>query len=70
MTVARQQQMIAVVDGEIGRRVEIGTAASARLLRRLVHLHLVARIREPHGGGKARDSGADDVNGLLHQMKA
>jgi hypothetical protein len=30
----------------------------------------VARIREPHGGGKAGDAGANDVNGLLHQMRA
>jgi predicted transcriptional regulator len=68
--VAREQQMIAVVDGEIGRRIEIGAATAARLLRRLVDLNLVTCIRKPHGGGKAGDSGANDVNGFLHQMKA
>ena len=39
MAVARQQQMIAVVDGEIGRGVEIGAAAAAGLLRGLVDVH-------------------------------
>src|SRR5260370_1058691 len=41
MTIAGQQQMVAVIDGEIGRRIEIGAAAPARLLRRLVQMHLV-----------------------------
>jgi hypothetical protein len=30
----------------------------------------MARIGEPHGGGKAGDSGADDVNGFLQEIKA
>ena len=70
MTVAGQQQMIAVVDREIGRGVEIGTAAAAGLLRRLVDVHLVTGIRQPHGRGKAGNAGADDVDGFLHQMIA
>src|SRR6185312_6645288 len=70
MVVTRQQEMVAVVDGEAGRCVEIGTAAASRGLRGLVHQHAIAGIGEPHGGGKAGDSGADDVNSLLHQMKA
>ena len=70
VTIARQQQMIAVVDGEVGRRVEIGPAAAAGLLRGLVDMHLEIRIRQPDGGRKARNSSADDVDGLLHQMKA
>ncbi len=43
-------------------RVEIGAAAAAGLLRRLVDMHLVAGIGQPHGGGEAGDAGADDVN--------
>src|SRR3954454_23060311 len=68
--IARQQQMIAVVDGEIGGGVEIGTTAAPGILRRLVDLHVEAGIAEPHGCGKAGDSGADDVNGFGHQMIA
>jgi len=70
MTVAREQQVIAIVDGEIGRRVEIGPAAAAGLLRGLVDMHPIIRIRQPHGCGKARDSSADDVDGVLHQITA
>ena len=70
MAVAGQQQMVAVVDGEIGRGVEIGAAAAAGLLRRLVDMHLATGVAQPHGGGKAGDSGADDVNGFWHQMRA
>ena len=36
MTVAGEQEMIAVIDGQVGRGVEIGAAAAARLLRGLV----------------------------------
>ena len=68
--IARQQQMIAVVDGEIGRGVEIGAAAAAGLLRRLVDVHLAAGIAQPHGRGKAGNSGADDVDGFWHQIRA
>ena len=70
VAVARQQQMIAVVDGEVGRGVEIGAAAAAGLLRRLVDMHLVIRVGQPDGGGEAGNSGADDVDGFLHQMNA
>ena len=70
VVVAGQQQMIAVVDREIGRAVEIGTAAPAGLLRGLVHANLIAGIGQPHGRRKAGNSGADDMNGLLHQMNA
>src|SRR6516165_6348004 len=54
MPVAREQKMIAVVDGETGCRIEIGTAAPARLLRGLMDMHLTIRVGEPHGGGQAR----------------
>ena len=50
VAVAREQQMIAVVDGQIGGGVEIGPAAAAGLLRRLVDMHLIIRVRQPNGG--------------------
>ncbi len=53
MAVARKQQMVAVIDGEIGLRVEIGSAAPAGLLRGLVHMHLVVRVRQTDGGREA-----------------
>ena len=70
MAVAGEQQMIAVVDGEVGGGVEIGPAAAAGLLRGLVDMHLVTGVGEPHGCRQARNSSADDVDCLLHQMKA
>jgi hypothetical protein len=62
--------MIAVVDGEVGRRIEIGPAAAAGLLRGLVEIHLEAGIGQPNGCREARDSSANDVDGVLHQMMA
>ena len=62
--------MVAVVDGEIGRGVEIGTAAAAGLLRGLVDVHPIIGIRQPHGRRKAGNAGTDDMDGFLHQMNA
>jgi hypothetical protein len=62
--------MVAVVDGQVGRRVEIRPATAAGLLRGLVDMHLDIRIRQPNGGGEARNSSADDVDGVLHQISA
>ncbi len=70
MTVAREQQMIAVIDGEVGRCVEIGPATAASLLRGLVQMHLEIGIGQPNRRRKAGNSGADDVDGPLHQIKA
>ena len=42
----------------------------ARSLRGFVDMHLEAGPRQPNGGGQARNSGADDVDGLLHQISA
>jgi hypothetical protein len=70
VTVAREQEVIAVVDGEVGRGVKIRTAAAARLLRGLVEVHFKIRLRQPNGRREARNSSADDVDGVLHQIKA
>jgi hypothetical protein len=70
MAVAREQEMIAIIDSQVGRRVEIRPAAAASPLRSLVDMHPIIRIRQPNGRRKARNSSADDVDSLLHQMKA
>ena len=70
MAVAGQQQMVAVVDGEIGGRVEIGAATAAGLLRGLVDMHPVIGVGQPNGRREAGNAGADDVSGFLHQMIA
>jgi hypothetical protein len=62
--------MIAVVDGEIRSRVEIGAAAAAGLLRRLVDMHEAAGIGEPHGSREAGNTGTNDMSVFLHQMIA
>ncbi len=68
--IARQQQMVAIIDGQVGGRVEIGAAAAAGLLGRLVELHGEAGIGQPHGGREAGNSGADDMDDGRHQMNA
>src|SRR5262249_38225798 len=70
MPVAGQQQMIAVIDGEVCRGVEIGAAEAARLLGRLVDMHLKTGTLEPHGRRKAGNSSTDDMNCFGHQMIA
>ena len=62
--------MVAVIDREVGRAIEVGAAAPAGLLRRFVDMHAVIGIGEPDGRRKAGDAGADDMNGFLHQMNA
>jgi hypothetical protein len=39
-------------------------------LRGLVDMHLEIRIRQPNGCREARNSSADDVDGVLHQISA
>ena len=70
VAVAREQELVAVIDSQVGRRVEIRPAAAAGLLRSLVDMHLEIRIRQPNGRREARNSSADDVDRLLHQMNA
>ncbi len=70
MAVAGQQQMIAVVDHQIGGGVEIGSTTTAGGLRRLVDAHPVISVGQPDGRGEAGNAGTDDVSGFLHQMIA
>ena len=62
--------MVAVIDREIGRAVKIGPAAPADLLRRFVHANSTTGVGQPHARGKTGNSGADNMNRLLHQMNA
>jgi hypothetical protein len=64
--IAGQQKVIAVVDRHTDRSVVIGAAAAADERGRLVHDHLSAERREPHGGGKASEAGADDMDRGRH----
>jgi hypothetical protein len=60
--IARQQQVIAVVDLGAEQIVEVRAAAAARLARCLVHDHARARLDEPDRRGEPRDARADDVH--------
>jgi hypothetical protein len=62
--------VVAVIDGQVGGRVEIGAAAAAGLLRGLMDMHTAIRACQPHGCREAGNSGTDDMDGVLHQMKA
>ncbi len=60
--VARDQQVVAVVDAATQRRVEIGAATSARLRRRFVDGDADPCLAQPQRGGEAGQSGADDMD--------
>ena len=64
--VARQQKMIAVVDGHADRGIVIGAAAAARKGRGLVHDDATAALRQLQHGGQTGKAGADDVDGSIH----
>ena len=65
-TIARQQQMIAVVDGHAERGIVIGAAAAARERGGLVHHDLPAAFSQRHRGGEPGEAGTDDVDGRRH----
>ena len=55
LAIARQQEMVAVVDDEAKRRIEIGPATAAREGRRLMHDDLAPGVDKAHGGAQAGD---------------
>ena len=69
MQIARQQQVIAVVDDHVGRAVVVLAAAATGLLCRLVNVDFKSFIREPNTRGQAGNPGADDMS-FCHQMNA
>ena len=62
--------MIAVVDHQADRGIEIRAATAARLPSLLVHDDVTPALGEAHCRGKPGNSGADDVNRpWLHQKR-
>ena len=68
--IARQHQVIAVVDGHADRAVEIRAAASARIGRGLMHHDLGGRPRQLDRRRQAGKTCADNVDRARHQMIA
>ena len=64
--VARQQQMIAIVDDGAEAAVVIGAASPAGLPRRLVNGYATPPLREADGRGQARKPRAYDVGHRRH----
>ena len=62
--------MVAVIDRDPERGVVIGAAAPARLVGRLVHGYGHATFGQPHRGGEAGETGADDVDRACHHRIA
>ena len=58
--------MIAVVDGQIERRIIVGATAPARHARGLVKRDPPPRLRELYRAGKSREPGADDMRDAIH----
>ena len=61
--VARQHQVVAVVDHRVQLGVVIGPAAAAGLGGAFEQLHPLATPGQGHGGGEAREPRADHVDG-------
>ena len=59
--IAREQQVVAVVDRAGELRVHVGTAPAARLATCFIKRDCVAVARQRYGGGKPRKTGAYDV---------
>ena len=54
--------MIAVIDDDAERRIEIGPAAAASERRSLMHDDLTLGIEKAHGGAQAGDARADNMD--------
>jgi acyl carrier protein len=60
--VPRQDEVVAVVEGHVEQRVDVGAAAAPRLGRRLDHRHPPALGGEGHGGRKAGQPRPDNID--------
>ena len=60
--IARQHQVIAVVDSHAERGIVVAAATPAGLVGGLVQHDLRAGFAQPHGGGESGEPGADDVD--------
>ncbi len=61
--------MVAVIDLEAERRIEVGAATSPSLLGRLVQDDLFAGYRESNGGAEAGETRADHMDNTHLQAK-
>jgi hypothetical protein len=68
--IGREQQVVAVVDHHVERRIMIRPAAAAGLAGGFVHDDARAVRRKAHRSGEPGKSGTDDVYRARHQMKA
>ena len=68
--IARQQQVIAIIDRHADAVVVVGAAAAARDSGRLMHDNGMAARRELDRGGQAGKAGAYDVDRARHQAIA
>ena len=66
--IAGQEEVVAVVDDEVERRIVIGPAAPAGGARRLVHDDGSPLVRQPDRGAEARQPRADHMDGAGHQI--
>ena len=64
--IARQQKMIAVVDGHADESVVIGPAAAAGESGRLVNNDMLAAASELDRRGQAGEAGTDNVHNTRH----
>src|SRR6202050_2576482 len=61
--------MVAVVDDEPERRVEIGPTAAPRERRNLMHNDVTSGVDKAHGCAQARNARADDMDhAAAHRM--
>ena len=69
LAIAREEQMVAVVDGHAEGGIDVGAAAPAGMLGRFMEHEIGARRVEPYRGGKPGEAGADDMNAAARHQK-
>ena len=62
LPVGAEQQVVAVIDLAAELGIEIGAAASARLIGSFIECHLSTRGSKPNGGGEAGEPATDDMD--------
>jgi len=60
--VAGEQEMVAIVNAATEFRIQVGTAASAGVVAGFIKPHVSALGGKPDRGGKASQTGADDMH--------
>ena len=70
LVIAGQQQVVAVVDDETERRIEIGPTTASRERRSLMHDDPHAPLDKAHSGAQAGDARADDMDARRQSQDA